>query len=290
MGAIYRKELRSYLNGMTGAIFASFILLIAGIYIAAYNFAGGLAQFDYSISSISFMFLPAIPVLTMRSIAEEKNTKTDQLLYTLPMSLSKIIIAKYLAIVTVLAFPMVILGFVPLIMSMYGSVHFAVAYSALFATFLLGCALAAVGMFISSTTESQVIAAVVSIAVFFAFYMMNGISSMIPTSAVASVVLFACLAVVAAILLYVLTKNLAVSAGIGLVLVAVDFGLFIWNKTMFEGAFAKMLSVFDVFGKISYFYQSIFDLSAVVYYLSIVILFVFLTVQSMEKKRWSEVD
>lgn len=290
MGAIYRKELRSYLNGMTGAIFAGFILLIAGIYISEINFNQAYSSFDYSISMISFVYLPAIPVLTMRSLAEEKSTKTDQLLYSLPLSLSQVIMAKYLAIVTVLAVPMVILGFVPLIMSMYGSVHFAVAYSALFATFLLGCALAAIGMFISSTTESQVISAVISIAVFFAFYIMNGIISMIPTTAASNMVLFGCVAIVAAILLYVLTKNIVVGAATGLVLVAVDVGLYIWNNAMFEGAFAKMLQAFDVFGKVNYFYQSIFDLSAVVYYLSIVILFVFFTIQSMEKKRWSEVD
>ncbi len=290
MSAIYRKELRSYLHGMTGAIFAGFILLIAGIYVAAFNFAQGYAQFEYSISSISFMFLPAIPVLTMRSLAEEKNTKTDQLLYTLPISMTNIIIAKYLAIVTVLAVPMVILGFVPLVMSMYGSVHFTVAYSALFATFILGCALAAVGMFISSTTESQVIAAVVSIAVFFAFYMISGISSMIPTTAMASMILFGCVAVVVGILLYVLTKNIVVSASVGAVLVGIDVGLFLWKKTIFEGAFANALSALDVFGKANDFYNSIFDLSAVVYYLSVVILFVFFTIQSMDKKRWSEVD
>ena len=290
MGAIYRKELRSYFNGMTGAIFVSFILLIAGIYIAELNFNQAYSSFDYSISMISFVYLPAIPVLTMRSLAEEKSTRTDQLLYSLPLSLTQIIIAKYLAIVTVLAVPMVILGIVPLIMSMYGSVHFVVAYSAIFATFLLGCALAAVGMFISSTTESQVISAVISIAVFFAFYIMNGIVTMIPTTAVSNMILFGCVALVAAILLYVLTKNVFVSGSVGIVLVTIDVGLFIWNKTMFEGSFAKMLSAFDVFGKVNYFYQSIFDLSAVVYYLSIVILFVFFTIQSMEKKRWSEVD
>lgn len=290
MGAIYKKELRSYFTGMTGAIFIGFILLIAGIYIAEINFNQAYSSFDYSISMISFVYLPAIPVLTMRSLAEEKSTRTDQLLYSLPISLSKIIMAKYFAIVTVLAIPMVILGIVPLIMSAYGSVHFAVAYSALFATFLLGCALSAIGMFISSTTESQVISAVISIAVFFAFYIMNGIVTMIPTTAASNMILFGCVALVAAILLYVLTKNVAVSGSVGIVLLAVDIGLFIWDKTMFEGAFANMLSAFDVFGKVNYFYQSIFDLSAVVYYLSIVILFVFFTIQSMEKKRWSEVD
>ena len=290
MGAIYRKELRSYFTGMTGAIFTAFILIISGIYIGAFNFNYGYAQFDYSISMISFMYLPAIPVLTMRSLAEEKSTKTDQLLYTLPISLSKVIMAKYFAIVTVLAVPLAILGLVPLVMSMYGSVHFAVAYSALFITFLLGCALAAIGMFISSTTESQVIAAVISLAVFFAFYIMNGIVTMIPATAVASAVLFGVVAVVAAILIYVLTKNIPVSAGVGVVFVAVDVVLYFYNKAMFEGAFAKMLGVLDVFGRGNDFFQSIFDVSAVVYYLSIVILFVFFTIQSMEKKRWSEVD
>ncbi len=290
MGAIYKKELRSYLNGMIGAVFTAFILLVAGIYIAGVNFASGYAQFEYSISYISFMFLPAIPVLTMRSISEEKSVRTDQLLYSLPMSLSKIIMAKYFAIVTVLAVPMLVLGIVPLVMSMYGSVHFAVAYASLFATFMLGCALAAVGMFLSSVTESQVIAAVMSIAAFLVFYMITALSSMIPSGAFASMVLFGCLAVVLAAAVYLLTKNAAVSLCTGIVLVGIDVGLYFYDQSMFKGAFAKLLSVLDMFGRTSNFYEGIFDLSAVVYYLSVIVLFVFLTVQSMEKKRWSEVD
>ena len=309
MGAIYKKELRSYFTGMTGAIFIGFVLLIAGIYVAAFNFTNGYAQFEYSISMVSFVYLPAIPVLTMRSLAEEKNTKTDQLLYTLPMSLSKVILAKYFAIITVLAIPLAVLGFIPLIMSMYGSVHFTVAYSALLITFLLGCALIAIGMFISTLTESQVIAAVVSIAVFFAFYIMNGIISMVPDTAIASMLLLMAVAAVAGIIIYVLTKNIPAGLTVGGILVAVN-GLFflfekfmiegkldvigiktaLWQGSVYEGLFAKILAWFDVFGRGNDFFNGIFDLSAVIYYLSIVILFVFFTIQSMEKKRWSEVD
>lgn len=309
MLAIYKKELRSYFTGMTGAIFAGFVLLIAGIYIAALNFDTGYAQFEYSISMVSFVYLPAIPVLTMRSLAEEKNTKTDQLLYTLPMNLSNVILAKYFAIITVLAIPLAVLGLIPLVMSMYGSVHFAVAYSALLITFLLGCALSAIGMFISSTTESQVIAAVVSIAVFFAFYIMNGIISMIPTTAVASMLLLMAVAAIVGVIIYALTKNVPASLITSGVLAAIN-GLFflfekfmiegklkgiglkevLWEGSVYEGLFAKILAWFDVFGRGNDFFQGIFDLSAVVYYLSIAVLFVFFTIQSMEKKRWSEVD
>ena len=290
MSAIYKKELRSYFNGMIGAVFIGFILLIAGFYVAAANFAAGSAMFEYAISGISVMYLPAIPVLTMRSISEEKSTKTDQLLYSLPISLSKIILAKYFAIITVLAIPMAVIGIYPLIMSLYGTVHFGVAYAALFATFLLGCALAAVGMFLSSLTENQVIAAVMSIAVFLVFYMITGLTSMIPTSAMSSMILFGCVAIVVGIILYFLTKNVPVSTGVSGVLIAVDVVLFIVKKEIFDGAFAKVLGVLDVFGKTLNFYEGIFDVPAVVYYLSFVVLFVFFTIQSMEKKRWSEVD
>jgi len=290
MSAIYKKELRSYFTGMTGAVFAGFILLVAGFYIAAINFASGYAKFEYAISGISFMYLPAIPVLTMRSISEEKSTKTDQLLYTLPLSLPKIILAKYFAIITVLAIPLGVIGLVPLIMSMYGSVHLTVAYSSLFITFLLGCALAAIGMFLSSLTENQVISAVMSIVVFLVFYLIEGLSTMIPTSEVSSMILFGCLAVIIGFILYSLTKNIAVASTTGAVLVGIDVILYLINKSMFAGAFANVIGVFDMFGRSYDFFNGIFDVSAVIYYLSFIVLFVFFTIQSMEKKRWSEVD
>ncbi|MBE6709109.1 MAG: ABC transporter [Ruminococcaceae bacterium] len=290
MSAIYRKELRSYFTGMTGAVFMGFILLVAGIFMSIYVFDGLLAQFQAPLSAMGFIYLLAIPVLTMRSMAEEKGQKIDQFLYTLPINVSKIVMAKYFAMITVLAIPLAILGIIPVIMSLYGSVHFTVAYSSLLVIFLLGCALVAIGMFLSSLTESQVIAAVLAIITFILLYFVNAIVGIIPENAYVSLGIFCALALIAGLILYYLTKNVVVGVSTGVVLAGITVGLFLWKNTMFEGAFAKVMSVFDVFGRAYNFYDGMFDLTAVVYYLSIVVMFVFFTVQSMEKKRWSEVD
>lgn len=291
MSAIYRKELRSYFTGMTGAVFAGFILLISGIFISAYAFDGNYSsQFQMPLSTMGFVYLLAIPVLTMRSVAEEKGQKIDQFLYTLPISISKIVMAKYFAMVTVLAVPLAIVGLAPVVMSFYGDVYFTVAYSSLLAVFLLGCALVAIGMFLSSLTESQVIAAVLAIVCFIFLYLVSAIITIIPESAYVSLGIFCFLSVAAGLILYYLTKNVAVGIGTGVVLAGLTVGLFIWNNAMFEGVIGKILSVFGVFDRVYNFYDGMFDLTAVVYYFTIVVMFVFFTVQSMEKKRWSEVD
>lgn len=109
MLVIYRKELRSYFTNMTGIIFAAFLLLVNGIYTVAYNLNGGYPQYEYTLSSIEFVFLILIPILTMRSLADERSRKTDQLLYSLPMKMSNIIVGKYLAMVTVFTLPVILM-------------------------------------------------------------------------------------------------------------------------------------------------------------------------------------
>ena len=140
------QELAQALENMMGYVFMAFILLFMGIYTSAINFKYGYADFSYVIKSASFMFLIAVPVLTMRVFAEERKQSTDQLLYSLPISVVSVVTGKYLAMVTLLALPMAVTAFYPLILGSFGTVSYATAYSSLFAFFLLGCALIAVGM------------------------------------------------------------------------------------------------------------------------------------------------
>ena len=162
---------------MTGYLFIFFILLLTGIYFSAYQLDIAYPKFEYTLSAMTFVFLICVPILTMRTLAEERKQKTDQLLLTSPVSVGKIIMGKYLALVTVFAVPMAIICFYPLVMSKFGDISFGTAYTAVLGFFLLGCANLAIGVFISSLTESQVIAAVLTFVLLFAFFMMNGISS-----------------------------------------------------------------------------------------------------------------
>jgi len=287
MTAVYKKELRSYFTGMTGAIFMGFLLLLAGIFMTSYNLKGLYPFFEYALSGVSFLYLLAVPVLTMRSVAEEKHLKTDQLLYSLPLSMSEIVLAKYFAMVTVLALPCGILCLYPLLLTSFGNVHLASTYAYILAFFLLGCALIAIGLFISSLTESQVIAAVVSLGAMVLLYFTNGIASLIPMTATASYIGVLVLVAIVTIVVQILIKNVTFSSCTAILLAVGCSLLYLFSPTLYEGLIPSLLNRVALFNLLSTFTNGMFDLSVIILYLSVAGLFVYLTVQSMEKKRWN---
>ncbi len=285
MTSIYRKELRSYFTTMTGVIVAAFLLFICGIYTVVYNFGGGYPNFEYALRAIYFVFLILVPILTMRSFAEERSSRTDQLLYSLPMSLRSIVIGKYLAMVTVIALPVLLMAFIPPILSIYGSVNFASAYATLFAFFLMGCALIAIGMFFSSLTESQIISAVITFGALLICDLADGISSLIPTTPIASFICLTTFLIILAFVLYNATKNGTVAGIAFIVLEAALLILYLVNSSVFEGLVPDIISRFAVFDSLSSFSGGRFDVTVIVYYLSIAVAFVFFTEKSMEHRR-----
>ncbi len=287
MSAVYKKELKTYFTGMTGPVFICFILLMTGIFTVVYNLQGLYPNFEVTVNQVVFVYLLAIPVLTMRSIAEEKHSRTDQLLYSLPMSVTSIVMAKYLAMVTVLAIPVCVMAFYPLLLATFGTVHLASAYGMLLAFFLLGASLIAIGMFISSLTESQVIAAVVSLAVTLLIYFMSGLSNMISTDASVSLIGFLALACVIGLIVNAMIKNTVLALAVTGVLALVTVGAYLVDSTLFAGAIPDILSAISLFDRLTTFQNGMFDLTAIIFYLSVCGLFVYLTVQSMEKKRWN---
>ena len=287
MSAVYRKELRTYFTGMTAPVFIAFILLMTGIFTVVYNLQGLYPNFEVTVNQVVFVYLLAVPVLTMRSVAEEKHSRTDQLLYSLPMSMTSIVMAKYLAMVTVLAIPVGVMAFYPLLLARFGTVHLASAYGMLLAFFLLGSALIAIGMFISSLTESQVIAAVVSLAVTLLIYFMSGLANMISADASVSLLAFLALAVVIGLVVNAMIKNTVLSIGVTGVLALAAVGVYLADSSLFEGAVPEILSAISLFDRLTTFQNGMFDLTAIIFYLSVCGLFVYLTVQSLEKKRWN---
>ena len=170
MLAIYKKEVRSYLTSMIGYLFIFFILVITGIYFSAYQLTAAYPRFEYTLSALTFVFLIGVPILTMRVLAEERKQKTDQLLLTAPVSVTSIVMGKYLALVTIYGIPVLIMCTYPLLMSNFGEVSMGAAYTGILGFFLLGCANLAIGVFLSALTESQVIAAVLTFVFLFSYY------------------------------------------------------------------------------------------------------------------------
>lgn len=287
MTAIYKRELKSYLTSMIGYLFIFFILVLTGIYFSAYQLSAAYPKFEYTLSALTFVFLIAVPILTMRVLAEERKQKTDQLLLTSPVSVGGIVMGKYLALVTVYAIPMGVICLYPILMSKFGTVSFAAAYTAILGFFLLGCANIAIGVFFSSITESQVIAAVLTFVFLFAFYMMSGISSFFSQTSISTCIAFGLLILAFCIIIYTMIKNFVITAAICVVGEVALVITYVVNSSIFEGGIQKVLEIFNLSAHFENFTNSIFDVTGIVYFLSVIAICIFLTMQSIIKRRWN---
>ncbi len=238
MTAIYKRELQSYFKSMIGYVFLFFVFLVVGIYFYIYNMMYAYPVLTVTLNSITFVFLIAIPILTMRVLSEERKQKTDQLLLTAPVSIEKIVCGKFFALVTVYLLPILVICLYPLILSRFGEVSFAQNYTAILGFFLLGASNIAVGMFVSSLTENQIIAAVLTFVAMFISYIMTGLETLLPDS-------------------------------------------------MSDGMVYHIMEAFNLDGHFQSFVGGTFDITAVLYFVSVMVIFLFLTTQVMKKRRWS---
>ena len=234
MSAIYKRELSSYFNSMIGYVFIAAMVFFNGIYFMAYNIYSGLPDFSYCLMSMMSILMFTVPILTMKAMAEERHSRTDQLLLTAPVPLWQVVLGKYLAMVTVFLIPVLLSAFCPLIIAASGEAHLLSDYATLLAFFLMGCVFIAVGMFLSSLTESQIIAAVGTFAVLLLFFLWEDLMSFLP------------------------------------------------------GALSNVLSAF-AFRTVFYNFAQyqVFDLSGLILYGSLAALFVFLTIQTLLRRRWN---
>ena len=287
MTAVYQRELRSYFNGMTAYVFAAFLLVFAGIYTMAYNLQSGYPNFEYVLQSMAIILLIAIPILSMRSIAEERRQRTDQLLYALPIGMTRVVLGKYLAMVTVVALPCAILGLYPLLLSTFGSVSFPTAYASLLGFFLLSAALCAIGLLLSSLTENQAVAAGLCFVVMLLLYFMADLSSFLPEDASASLAVLVVVILALAGVVRLVTKNTTAAILFAVVCEAVLAAFWVTGQDRFQGLFTQAADALSLFERFYTFASGVFDLTAALYFLSIIAVALFLTVQSMEKGRWS---
>ena len=288
MLAISKRELKSYFHSMTGCVFIAFLVMFTGIYFMAYNLNAGYPYFSYTLSGSLIVFLVGIPLLTMRSFSEERKTKTDQLLLTAPVSLTKVVLGKYFAMVTVLAVPNVIFCLFPLLIKLQGTAYLLVDYSSIAVFFLLGCVYLAIGMFMSSLTESQIIAFISTFGILLLLYLWDGILSFLPGSALSGMIGILLILTLIVVYIYHMTKNWMLAAGIEAVGIAAALIVYFVKSSLYENLLTKLLgrlALADVFMNISS--SNIVDVSGLLLYVSILIIFVFLTIQTIQKRRWS---
>lgn len=288
MTAVFRHELSSYFKSVSGYVFGAFLLLFAGIYTTDINLNAGLTNFEYVLDYMCIIFLIIVPILTMRVVAEERRQRTDQLLYSLPLTMTEVVLGKYGALLVVFLAPMAVIGVYPLILSAFGNVYLPAAYSAWLGFFLLGAALLAIGMFISSLTESQAGAGGLCFVVMLVNYFITSLAGFISTTAFASFASFTVVVLALAGIVWFMTRSGLASGVLALVLEAVLLFFYAGDTSAFEGLFPEVMENLSLFDQFYQFVNGVFDLRAVVYLLSVSGLFLFLTVQSLEKRRWSE--
>ena len=287
MIAIFKHELRLYFHSLTAYVFGAFLLLIVGIGAMLYNLQAAVSNFEYVLSFSSMIFAVIVPILTMRVIAEERKQKTDQLLYSLPISTTKIIVGKYLALLVLYLIPLAIISTYPLIFSQYGEVYLLTSYGSLLAYFVMGAALIAVGVFISSLTENQGFAAGIGIAAILFNYFSVSLAEYVSATAVGSSIVLFVLAGLLGWIIKHLTRNDNLGYGVGLTLMAAVVALFWIDESKLEGLVPEIMKTLSLFDRFETFVNGVFDMTAIVYFVSIIIFFLFLSVQSLEKRRYN---
>jgi ABC-2 type transport system permease protein len=287
MSAFFKREFKSYFTSLAGIIFMVVFLVILGIYTLVMNFFSGFPDFEYTLSSNTVMLMLLIPILTMRIFTEDKQKKITPLLASLPVPAYKQALAKFLACVAVYSLPMLFICLYPVFLSFYGTVNFASAYLGVFGYWLLGIAMIAIGMFLSSLTESPVISAVSSFGVFLFTYLAAGLSNTMPTGATASLIAFALCLIALGLLFYYLTKSWMGALIFTLACETVLIVLYLIFTDAFAGLFAACVAWLSIFNRYASFYNGFLSLADVFYYLSLTGVFLFLSVLSAEKQRWA---
>lgn len=287
MIAILKHELRSAFNSLTVYLFCAALLAFVGIGAVYYNIQYSLANFEYALEFVSIGLVVIIPVLTMRSFSEERKQKTDQLLYALPLKTWQIVCGKYLSLVAMFFLPMVIIAVYPYVFSQFGEVYLPAAYGSLLAFFIMGAALIALGMFISSLTDNQGFAAGISIALFLLNYFSVSLAEEVSSTVMGAAAALCAAAVLIGFIVRTLTKNnaIALCTGGGLCVLVLATVLFAGEKL--ENLLPELMKKLSLFDRFSTIVNGVFDLTALVFYGSVIVLGLFLTVQSLEKRRYN---
>ena len=254
MLAIFKRELRSCFHGMIGAVLTAFMLAATAIYFVALNLGYGLPDFGYyTLCRTIFVLLLYIPVLTMRSFAEERHSRTDQLLLTSPVSVGGIVLGKYFALCVIFALPCLVDAGMILVLKALGA---------------------------TGTSTLANFSALLC-------YMMPSLRTMFTTGSAVALALFTAIAAVLSVVAGLRSKSFTLGclsfAGCCVALTA----LFLLKSSWLTEAFSAVLNALCLFIPFEEFVNSSFSIPTLVYYLTVAAVFLFFTAQGLEKRRWN---
>lgn len=235
MGAVFKREIKAYFTSPIAYVFLAVFYFITAFYFVTMNLMGQTTDLSYVFSGVFLIMMILLPLLTMRLFADEKKQKTDQVLLTAPVNLAEIVMGKFFAALAVFVVAMLIyIPYILVLLKLAGAVAWSSIIGNILGLFLLGAAFISIGIFVSSLTELQIVAAIVSIIINFVLYMIDVFASSITIAPI---------------------KTLLVSIGF--------------------------------YSRFNEFTQGILNVTSVVFFVSVIFVFNFLTVRVLEKRRWS---
>lgn len=287
MTAVLKHELRNYFHTLTAYVFGAFLLAFIGLGATLYNLQAAVSNFEFVLSFGSLVFVVIVPILTMRVIAEEKKQRTDQLLYSLPITTTEVVLGKYLALLVVYLIPLAVVSVYPLIFARYGDVYLLTSYGSIFAFFVLGAALIALGVFISSLTDNQGFAAGIGIALILLNYYSASLSEYVSSTPAGALIAAFALVIVLGVVIRHLTKNEHLAYGFYFLVGGAVLILYLADPEAFSGLLPSVMKTLSLFERFYVFVNGVFDLTAIVYFVTFAAFFLFLSVQSLEKRRYN---
>lgn len=287
MTAVLKHELRNYFHTLTAYVFGAFLLAFIGLGATLYNLQAAVSNFEFVLSFGSLVFVVIVPILTMCVIAEEKKQRTDQLLYSLPITTTEVVLGKYLALLVVYLIPLAVVSVYPLIFARYGDVYLLTSYGSIFAFFVLGAALIALGVFISSLTDNQGFAAGIGIAVILFNYYSASLSEYVSSTPAGALIAAFALVIVLGVVIRHLTKNEHLAYGFYFLAGGAVLILYLADPEAFSGLLPSVMKTLSLFERFYVFVNGVFDLTAIVYFVTFAAFFLFLSVQSLEKRRYN---
>ena len=287
MTAVLKHELRNYFHTLTAYVFGAFLLAFIGLGATLCNLQAAVSNFEFVLSFGSLVFVVIVPILTMRVIAEEKKQRTDQLLYSLPITTTEVVLGKYLALLVVYLIPLAVVSVYPLIFARHGDVYLLTPYAPIFAFFVLGAALIALGVFISSLTDNQGFAAGIGIAVILLNYYSASLSEYVSSTPAGALIAAFALVIVLGVVIRHLTKNEHLAYGFYFLAGGAVLILYLADPEAFSGLLPSVMKTLSLFERFYVFVNGVFDLTAIVYFVTFAAFFLFLSVQSLEKRRYN---
>ena len=287
MTAVFKHELKSYFHSFPTYLFCAFLLVLVGVGALLYNIQSAVANFELVLQLVSLGLVVLVPILTMRSIAEEKKQKTDQLLYSLPLKGGQIVLGKYFALLAVFLLPMIIVCIYPLIFAKFGEVYLPTSYGSIIAFYFMGAALIAIGLFLSSLTENIGVAAGISIAFMLLNYYLVPLAEYVSKTAMGSLIAVFVIILLFGILMEHLTKSAILSYGIAFIIAIAAAIAYRTDNAIFEGLLPNVMSKISLFDRFNDFVNGVFDLTSIVFYVTVAAFFLFAAVQSLEKRRYN---